>query len=151
MSTINQLNTIGTVSGGDLLPIYSTANSDTRKVSLTNFLEWLNEQETVAQSKEITQYAAPLTGATVVMNTSGNNVWLILTPAGTLSALTVLLPLNTTVADKTELWVNCTQIITTLTINGNGGAVIGAPTTIAANGYFHLKFDQVMQTWYRVS
>jgi hypothetical protein len=40
--------------------------------------------------------------------------------------------------------------VTTLTIAGNGSTLNGAPTTIAANGFFNLRFDGVFKAWYRV-
>jgi hypothetical protein len=46
--------------------------------------------------------------------------------------------------------VNCTQSVGTLTINGNGGNVIGAPSSLAANGFFLLKFEPILKNWYRV-
>ena len=150
MSDINQLNSVGTASGSDLLPLWSQADGATRKISFTNFLAWINGQGTVTQDNKISQYSAPLTGATVAMNTSGSSVWLILTPAGTLSTLTIQLPLNTGVEDKTELLVNATQAVTTLTLDANGGSVVGGPASLAANDYFRLRFDTVLQTWYRV-
>lgn len=150
MSTINQLDSIDQVSGSDLLVTWSQANGATRKISFTNFLNWLEDQEIATQDSKITQYAAPVTGATLQITDSGQSVWLILTPAGTLSTLTLKMPLNTGVEDKTELLVNSTQIVTTLSFDANGGTIVGAPTTLAANAFFRLRFDVVLQTWYRV-
>lgn len=153
MPTINQLNTADQVSGSDLLPMYSQANGDSRKISFTNFLAWLNGETIVTQDNKITQYSAPLTGTTVQVdvNSTGSSVWMILTPAGTIAALTLKMPLNTTVADRTELLVNSTQIVTTLTLDANGGTIVGGPATLAANGTFRLRFDIVLQTWYLVA
>lgn len=149
MPYINQLNTAGTLSGSDLLAIFSQQNGDSRKVSLTNFATWVASQVSFVDDK-ITQYSAPLTGVIVQVNDSSNSVWLILTPAGALAALTLKLPLSTTAADKQEILVNCTQAITTLTIDANGGSVIGAPSAMVANDFFRLRFDGVLDTWYRV-
>lgn len=149
MPYINQLNTADTLSGSDLLAIFSQQNGDSRKVSLTNFAAWIATQVAFVDDK-ITQYSAPVTGATVQVNDASNSVWLILTPSAGLAALTLKLPLYTTAADKQEVLVNCTQAITTLTIDANGGTAIGAPSTLAANGYFRLRFDGVLDTWYRV-
>jgi hypothetical protein len=54
------------------------------------------------------------------------------------------------VLDKQEILVNTTQAITALTINANGATIVGAPTTLAAGGFFRLRFDGVLDTWYRV-
>jgi hypothetical protein len=77
-------------------------------------------------------------------------VWLILTPVAGYAAGTITLPLSTNVVNKQEILVNCTQAVTTLTINGNGATVTGAPTTLAANAFFRLRYDGVTGTWYRV-
>jgi hypothetical protein len=149
MSTINQLNAVDTPSGSDLLPLYSQANGDARKISLTNLANWLKTQFTVSDDK-VTQYAAPLAGSTVLLTDTQNSVWLVLTPAGTLSALTLKLPLMANCVDKQEILVNTTQAVTTLTTDANGSSVIGAPTSLTANAFFRLRWDAVMKTWYRV-
>ncbi|MNR16702.1 hypothetical protein D3C85_1333210 [compost metagenome] len=61
-----------------------------------------------------------------------------------------MLPAVANIIDKQEVLVNCTQAVTTLTINGNGATVTGAPTTLAANAFFRLKYDQPSTVWYRV-
>lgn len=153
MPTINQLNTADQVSGSDLLPLFSQANGDSRKISFTNFLTWLNSQTITAQDNKVTQYSAPIAADTVQVdvNSTGGSIWLILTPAGTLATLTLKMPLNTGVEDKTEVLVICTQIITALTMDANGGTIVGAPTALTANQSFRLRFDTVLQTWYTVA
>jgi len=150
MSSINQLNAADQISGSDLLPVYSQANGDARKLSLTNFLNWMATQQVTAQDNKVTQYSAPLAASITQVQYTQTSTWLILTPAGTLATATIKLPVVSNVQDKTEVLVNCTQIITTLTIDANGGTVLGAPTTLAANGFFRLRFDIILKTWYRV-
>lgn len=150
MSTINQLNAAGSPSGSDLLAIYSQQNGDARKLSLSDFLVWLESQQIATQDNKITQYAAPLAASTTQITDNQNSVWLILTPAGTLATATLKLPLVRNVLDRTELLVNSTQTITTLTLDANGGSIVGGPSTLSANGYFRLRFDSVLKTWYRV-
>lgn len=150
MPTINQLNAADQLSGSDLLALYSQANGDARKISLNNFLNWLETQQIATQDNKVTQYAAPLTASTVLLRDDQNSVWLILTPAGALAAVTLKLPLVANAVDRQEILVNSTQIVTALTIDANGGSVIGAPTTLAANAFFRLRFDAVLKTWYLV-
>lgn len=150
MSTINQLNAAGNPSGSDLLPIYSQQNGDARKLSLSDFLVWLESQQIATQDNKITQYAAPLAASTTLFTDNQNGVWLILTPAGTIATATLKLPLVSNVLDRTELLVNTTQTITTLTLDANGGSIVGGPSTLSASGYFRLRFDAVLKTWYRV-
>lgn len=150
MTTINQLNAADQLSGSDLLPLYSQANGDARKISLTNFLNWLESQQIATQDNKVTQYAAPLAASTTLLRDDQNSIWLILTPAGTIATATLKLPLVSNCIDRQEILVNSTQIVTTLTIDGNGSSVIGAPTSLAANGFFRLRWDAVLKTWYRV-
>lgn len=150
MTAINQLNAADQLSGSDLLPLYSQANGDARKISLTNFMNWLESQQIATQDNKVTQYAAPLAASTTLLRDDQSSIWLILTPAGTIATATLKLPLVSNCVDRQEILVNCTQIITTLTIDANGSSIIGAPTTLAANGFFRLRWDAVMKTWYRV-
>ena len=150
MPTINQLNAADQVSGSDLLALYSQANGDARKISLTNFMNWLETQQLATADNKITQYAAPLAASTTLLTDNQNSVWLVLTPAGTIATATLKLPLLANVLDRTEILVNSTQTITTLTLDANGASIVGGPTTLAANGFFRLRFDAVLKTWYRV-
>ena len=155
MPTINQLNSIDTPSGSDLLPLYSQSNGDARKLSLSNLQQWLIDNAPAASSSQpqfITQYAAPsATGFTVQVLDGSDNVWLILTPTAGFAAGTIKLPDASKCVDKQEVLINCTQAVTTLTINGNGAtAVTGAPTALAANAFFRLRFDLATSSWYRV-
>lgn len=147
---INQLNTADQLNSGDLLPMWSQANGDARKISFQDFLNWLESQQIATQDNKITQYAAPASASTLQITDSQNSVWLILTPIGTLASLTLKLPLVSNVLDRTEILVNSTQAITTLSVDTNGATVYGGPVTLAANGFFRLRFDIVMKTWYRV-
>lgn len=149
MPTINQLNSITTLSGGDLLPVYSSGNGDARKVSVDALSQHVGASVSFVDAVQ-TQYKAPTTGQTVTLDSVQGALWLILTPAAGLAALTLLLPPSDQCLDHQEVTVNSTQAVTTLTTSGNGAAIVGAPTTLAANAFFRLRFDLVMQTWYRI-
>jgi len=145
MANINQLSTISTLQGGDLLAVWSSNNGDSRKSSITTLMEYVNANVTTVTQN--TQYAAPAaTGFSVSVNTG--NVWLILTPVSTYAAGAIVLPTGAT--DKDTVTVNCTQIVTSLTVS-SGASVVGAPTTLAANDFFTMKFDGATSTWFRVS
>jgi len=150
MPTINQLSSVDTVSGSDLFPLFSQSNGDARKVSATNLSTFIQSNITSIDDK-LTQYSAPnATGFSVSVNNSSLNVWLVLTPAAGYAAGTIIMPAVANCVDKQELLVNSTQAITTLTVSANGSTLSGAPTTLAANGFFRLRFDGVTHTWYRV-
>lgn len=150
MPQINQLSAVDQVQASDQVPIYSAANGDARKASLSLLKAFFQEGITSADDK-ITQYAAPsATGFSVQVNDDSDSIWLILTPTGGFAAGTLVLPAVANCVDRQEILVNCTQAVTTLTITGNGSTVTGAPTTLVANGFFRLRFDAVTDTWYRV-
>lgn len=150
MPTINQLTATDQVQSGDQVPVYSSENGDARKASLALLKQFFQEGITASDDK-VTQYAAPsATGFSVQVNDDSDSVWLILTPTGGFAAGTLVLPAVAKCVDRQEVLVNCTQSVTTLTINANGATITGAPTSLAANAFFRLRFDDVTNTWYRV-
>lgn len=148
MTNINKLSSIDTLAGGDLLAVWATGNGDTRKASVTLLTSYLQGVLSIPGVLS-TQYAAPSsTGFTVTV--AAGDTWLLLTPTGTLAAGTIVLPSGP--ADKAECSINCTQIVTALTVSAGGTTVTGAPTTLAAaNEFFTMRFDAATAAWYRVS
>ena len=150
MPTINQLSAVDAVVSSDQMPIYSSENGDARKASLATLAKYLATQVTSVDDM-ITQYFAPsATGFTATITDGPNSIWLVLTPTAGFAAGTIKLPTVSNCVDRQEVLINTTQGVTTLTINGNGSTVTGAPTTLAAGAYFKLRFDGVTDTWYRV-
>jgi hypothetical protein len=151
MPTINQLSGISQVSGGDLLPVYVSNNGDARKVSITQLLQYF--QQTFAAPTVATNLYTPSTGFNITVPTPvSEQQWMVIQPAGTLAAGTITLPLNTGVPDGTQVLVTTTQIITSFTLAANGAAnTYGAPTTLAANAFFTMRFYQATNSWYRVA
>lgn len=150
MTTINQLSAADSLSNSDQLPIYSNINGDARKASMSLLKSFVLADATAADDK-VTQYASPAaTGFTVTVNDSSSSVWLILTPLAGYATGTITLPAVANCVDRQELLFNTTQAVTTFTVSGNGANVIGAPTTLAANAFFRLRFDAVLKVWYRV-
>lgn len=144
MTTINQLSATSSLASGDQFVVYKQDQGDARKVSVTALMAYVNANVTTATQN--TQYAAPAaSGFSVTVNTG--NVWLILTPVSTYAAGTIILPIGA--GDKNTVTVNCTQIVTSLTVS-SGATVVGAPTTMAANGFFTMRYDAATSTWYRV-
>lgn len=151
MPTINQYSSVSQVSGGDQLPIWAPNNGDTRRVSITQLLEYF--QQTFAAPTVSTNLYTPGTGFNITVPTPTTaQQWMLLQPAGTLATGTITLPLNTGVLDGTEVRVTTTQIITTFALALNGAAAaFGAPTTLAANAFFTMRFYQSTNSWYRVA
>jgi hypothetical protein len=150
MPTINQLAGLSQISGGDLLPIYVPNNGDARKVSVTQLLTYF--QTVFAAPTVSTNLYTPGAGFNVTVPTPvSEQQWMLLQPAGTLATGTITLPLNTGTPDGTQLLVTTTQIITAFTLALNGAAAaFGAPTTLAANAFFTMRFYQATNSWYRI-
>lgn len=147
------LSRVTSISTSDLFMIWSSSAQDYRIAPFDVVMTALANQ--IATDGEIeTQYSAPAaTGfsVTVAPSVDGNNVWLLLTPVAGYAAGTVVLPALATLSDGQEVIVSTTQAITTLTVSLNGAtAANGAPTTMAANAYFRLKYDATLSSWYRI-
>ena len=153
MSTINQLSTIDSLESGDKFVVWDNGNGDSRKVSLSTLLDYMQNGLTFPDAASFTtQRAAPsATGFTVAITDGSDDIHLILTPVAGYATGTITLPAVANAVDKQEVLVNCTQAVTTLTVDGNGAtAVTGEPSTLAANDFFRLKYDAGTSTWYRV-
>lgn len=159
MSNISDYTSVSTIASGDLLVVYDVSESDNRKLSISSLQSYLQSNLSFTTGASVgaytTQYAAPsATGFSVTITDEDDddaNVHLILTPVAGYAAGTIVLPAVASLIDKQEVLVNCTQAVTTLTIDKNGAtALTGAPTTLAANNFFRLKYDLATSTWYRV-
>lgn len=144
MTKINELTAVDTVADGDQFAIWSTVNGDTRRVALSAVKAFVQLGARVLD----TQYAAPSATGFSVTVTGTDDAWLILTPVAGYADGTIVLPASPT--DKQRVEVSCSQAVTTLTVGGNGNSVVGAPTTLAAGGFFAMLFDDVLNSWYRV-
>lgn len=153
MTTINELSAVAVLTGADLVPIFSSANGDARKASMTVLAAFVQSLLTAARGDE-TQYFAPAaTGFTVTVSptTDGGSVYLLMTPTGAFAAGTIVLPPKAACQDGQQLIVSTTQAVTVLTVSGNGAtAVNGAPTTLAANGFFKMRYDAIFASWFRI-
>lgn len=149
---IDRLNQ-GTPAAASQIPFYDPTNGQDRRASLSAFATAIQALLS-PQGGYVTQYAAPNASAfniAIAPPTDGASVFLLLTPTGAFAAGTITLPLQASCIDGQEVLVTCTQIVTALTVAGNGSVVNGAPTTLAAaNAFFRLRFDGVARAWYRV-
>lgn len=147
MTTINQLSTISTLTSGDKLVVWSNDNGDSRKASLNTLLDFFAAN--FASPAFTTIIAAPtLSGFNYQMTPYTTDVWLILNPTGVFAAGTITLPATADCFDGQTIIVASSQLITTLTLAGNGSTLVGAPTTIGVGGFFQLRFNALQATWY---
>ena len=148
--SINDLSRASTpVQDADLFVAWPVAAQDEQVVTAAQLLAYI--QSKLTSNLALTQqFAAPSsTGFNIAMTSIpvSPSTWLVLTPTGTLAAGTITLPLNP--ADGQVALVNTTQTVTALTVAGNGRTVTGAPTTLAANGFFEMRYSATFSAWYR--
>lgn len=147
---IRNLTQFAELDAADQVAMSSEAAGGDVRVSLSVLAAFIQSLLVVPTELE-TQYDAPSGSGfttTVAPTVEGGNVWLLLTPGGTYAAGTINLPDGT---DRQEVLCNCTAVVTALTVACPGGAgVTGAPTTLAANAFFRMRFDGVNSRWYRV-
>ena len=147
MSTINQQNQVASVSQNDLIPVYSNQYGVTQQMAVSQLTAYI--LGLIGGSNAlVTQYSSPNASGFTVNAESVPNLWLLVTPLSGYSAGTIVLPALP--VNQQQITVSCTQAVTTLTVSGNGKTVNGAPTTLAANGTFTLRYDGVNQSWYRI-
>lgn len=151
MPTINQLPLLAQVSPGDQVPVYSPNNGDARRLPVSSLLQYF--QQTFASPTLATNVYTPGTGFNVAVPTPvADQQWMLIQPAGTLALGTITLPLNTQTPDGTEVLVTTTQQITGFTLALNGAtAAYGAPSTLAAEDFFRMRFVQATNSWYRIA
>lgn len=142
----------GTATSASQVPYHDTANGQDRRASLEQLADViLGILGLNSGGVAVTQYAAPnATGFNVaIVAPESGAVYLLLTPQAGYATGTITLPALADCYDGMELVVSCTQAVTTLTLAGNGSTVNGAPTTLAANAFFRLRFDAVFSAWFR--
>lgn len=152
MSSIDKLSKLSSINAADLVAMFSSSLGNDAAVTVATLAAYLQTLLTGGGSM-MTQYAAPnASGFSVQIApaANGGSVYLNLTPVGSYAAGTIVLPVSTTCQDDQEILVSTTNAITALTVSGNGTTVSGAPTTLAAGGFFRLRFDGVYKTWARV-
>jgi hypothetical protein len=72
---------------------------------------------------------------------------MILTPAGTLAALTLNLPSCSAGVDGQENYVKTSQTITALTVTATAGTVLGAPTTLLPGTLYMFHCTGSVPSW----
>ncbi len=149
MPTISQLSAVTSLAAGDNIVIQSAANNDARKASLSVLLAYI--ESNFASPDYTVTISSPIAGFNQQLATSASSIWLILTPAGTLATGTVTLPPVADLFDGQEVLVTSSQVITALTVAGNGATVSGAPTSFGTGGFFALRYNTLLTTWFCTS
>ena len=149
MTTINSLSQIDALGGGDQVPVYDSDAGTARKASVSQFVAYF--RSAFASPDVAVTISSPIAGFNQVLATSATSIWLILTPAGTLATGTVTLPPVADCFDGQQVLVTSTESITALTVAGNGATVNGAPAALGIDGFFALRFNKLLSSWFCVS
>lgn len=151
---IERLALIDSVSGATYFAV--NINSQDYRAAITSLLEYMQDNIVFPDPNIVplevftTQYAAPSAPFSVQINDNGSSTHLILTPTMGLASGTIVLPSAAVAVDKQMVMVNCTQAVTSLTVDPNGATVTGAPTSLTVNEFFLLRFDLTLGSWFRL-
>ncbi|SSR15004.1 Uncharacterised protein [Acinetobacter nosocomialis] len=147
----NRLNETDALGVGDQFVLYKGNCTDFRSIPQDAVLEWiLSNIPVIKPVSAIIQPINPNADFTIAIENNAVGTYLVINPSVSITNATITLPPMAELTDGQELLVTSSQQIENLTIAGNGAALIGNPNTIAASGFFKLKFDLLSQTWYRV-
>ena len=145
MTEINKLTATDALAAGDLLPVYKQSQGDARKASITTLIDYINANAAIS-GQQVTQYAAPSANNFTITVNDGD-VWLLITPTGSLSGGTIALPDGP--SDRDTVTVTTTQQLTSLTVS-SAKTVTGEPSALTGTLHFSMRYDGVTQAWYRV-
>lgn len=146
-----RLNETDELNTGDQFVLFKGNCTDFRSVPQDVILSWiLSNIPIVKPIAAIIQPFNPNTDFTITIENNAVGTYLVMNPSVSITNGIITLPPMDELTDGQELLVTSSQQIENLTITGNGAALIGDPNTIAASGFFKLKFEMLSQTWYRV-
>jgi hypothetical protein len=150
MPPINQLSAINSLSAGDNILVYAPGEGDTRRASLSTLLAFFKSY--FADPDYTTQISAPTSsGFNLQFGAQTQSLFLIINPTGAFAAGTITLPPVASCFDGQEILVVSSQSIAALTVNGNGGTLLGVPGALGAGGFFTIRFNSLQATWYTLS
>lgn len=147
----NRLNETDALGVGDQFVLYKGNCTDFRSLPQDILLQWILENIPVVKPiAAIIQPFNPNSDFNIQIENNAVGTYLVMNPSVSITNGTITLPQIAELTDGQELLVTSSQKIENLTIVGNGATLVGNPNTIAADGFFKLKFDQLSLTWYRV-
>ena len=141
--------TITTLSTAYALALWYVNGQGIVQCTLPQLVTYLEANMTLGKQEDTWQYSTPLTGANVQVTDGDDNIFLLITPAGTLATLTITFPTSTNMVDKQEITVLSTQIISALTLDDNGASgIVNGPSALTANQCFKVKYNAFYDTYY---
>lgn len=150
MRSINNLSRTDDISPSDLIPVYQ--GGTTRAGTVSELAEAV--AEIIEGSPDQTIYNLPASGdsfsLSVVPASVGASAWVKLDLNAPKASATITLPSIDVRASGQEILVTTDEAITALSVVASNATVVGAPTTLAANGFFRMRYDNLPSTWTRV-
>lgn len=146
-------NSTDALQSGDQFVIFKANSCDYRALDLDTLISWVIEQlpaSVATPLAPLVQYFNPVGDFTIAVENHIEGTYLLMSPLAGIANGTINLPDSTELIDKQLFMFFCSQQITNFTINGNGAAVRGGPTAIAAESFFKLQFDKLSGAWNRV-
>lgn len=152
MPTLNQLSSTSDVSAADQIPIYSSGQGDTRRVSVGVLADYVRDTLEIVPDTTVYGLTTSGTNFTVALQPSqpGKSLWARLDPSAAAGVGTFILPGIDYRADGQEILVTSTQAVSSVIFTLSGSTVIGAPTSLVTGGFFRLRYDSISNTWNRV-
>lgn len=155
MSTFSQLYSAMSVSGSDLIAVFTSNSQTTRRITVSQLLEFIEAQQPANQSTVSTQYAAPGVNGFVVQilqpNIGGPDVHMIINPLTNYAVGTIQLPLFSGVFDGQQVIITTTKSIAALTIDINGASAgFGLPSSLGVNDSVVVAYDAPSASWYMI-
>lgn len=153
MSTINQLFSAMSVQGSDLIPVFVSGSQSTRRITVSQLLDFIAAQQPANQSTISTQYATPGVNGFLVQIfqpiVGGPDVHMIINPLTDYAAGTIQLPPFATAFDGQQVLITTTKSIAAVTIDLNGASAgFGLPSSLGANDSLIVAYDQPSASWY---
>lgn len=152
MPSIDQLSEAPSLAADDKLPVFLKGANDTRAASLATVASCV--QSLIAGEPDETLYSLTTDGGgfvvAVLPTAPGGSVWAQIALSAPAATGVIALPGADDRAHGQEVLVTCTNAVTALTVSGSGATVYGAPASLAAHGFFRLRFDSISTAWYRV-
>lgn len=137
---------------GDQLVVYKGNCTDFRALPYEVLVDLILDKIVISAPNQTptVQYFNPNSNFTLSVENHPNGTYLLLNPSSGITTGAIELPDSFEVIDKQVIIFSCSQQIANFTVNGNGAAVIGEPSAIAATGFFKLQYDKLSGTWYRL-
>jgi hypothetical protein len=146
----NSLTTLNPITGAESIPTFAGGRATPLYVTITALMAYF--RATFTSPAFVPTITTPGDGFTLNLPLNSNNQWVLLRPTGALATGAIVLPSSTYLIDGQEILVTTTLQITSFTVNGNGAtAVYGAPSVLAAEDKFTLRYNALTTSWYCVA